>query len=202
MENKSLLVLVGPSAVGKTTVADEIISRGGFSLIRSLTTRAPRGDGHDDEYIYTDRETFLREILRGGVLEHTEYVGTLYGTPKSEIDRVHSEGNIPLLILDINGAESLTLNGGELSPCVIYLTEDERVLRERLAARYLSGDTSDPEKYENRMARNAWERENLKSLSHLFYRIVKGDKTPALTADSVLSAFKDFTENSGKCKLK
>jgi guanylate kinase len=194
--NKALLILVGPSAVGKTTVADEIISRGGFSLIRSLTTRAPRGDGHDDEYIYTDREGFTSELMRGGVLEHTEYLGTLYGTPKSEIDRVHGEGNIPLLILDLNGAMALKKGAGEFNPCIIYLTEDERVLAARLAARYLSGGDKNRDKYESRMARNAWERENLKSFSHLFYKIVKGESSPELTAKAVLSAFNDFTENS------
>lgn len=196
--NRDLLILVGPSAVGKTTVADEILSGGGFSLIRSLTTRPPRGDGHDDEYIYTDREGFLREVGRGGVLEHTEYVGTLYGTPRSEIERVLSEDKTPLLILDINGAASLSERRGELRPCIIYLTEEEAVLRERLEARYLLGDARDPEKYERRMARNAWERENLPSLSHLFFRIVHGEKTPMLTAKAVLSAFGDFAENREK----
>ena len=87
MKSRSILILVGPSAVGKTTVANELVrSYGYFSFIRSLTTRPPRGDGNDDEYLYTTREGFLREIECGGVLEHTEYDGTLYGTPRSEIE--------------------------------------------------------------------------------------------------------------------
>lgn len=198
MMKKCLLVLVGPSAVGKTTVADELISTGGFSLSRSLTTRAPRGDGHDAEYVYTDRSGFLSEVEFGCVLEYTEYLGTLYGTPLSEIDRIINEGKTPLLILDINGAESIIRRRGELFPCIIYLTEDADVLRSRLEKRYLLGENKDIEKYESRMARNIWERENLDSLSHLFYRIVKGEPTPALTARSVISAFEDFKKNLGK----
>jgi guanylate kinase len=198
MKREAMLILVGPSAVGKTTVADELIESGEFSLTRSLTTRAPRGDGHDDEYVYTDRAGFLRELDSGRVLEHTEYLGTLYGTPLSEIERVISEGRVPLLILDINGAEALSRIKGEISPCIIYLTEDESVLKSRLEARYLLSAEKDIEKYESRMRRNSWEKENLPSLSHLFYRIIKGAASPSLTAKAVRCAFSDFVENLEK----
>ena len=85
--NKALLILVGPSAVGKTTVADEIISRGGFSLIRSLTTRAPRGDGHDDEYIYTDSAW---EKLGNTDIDTTNFVlkSELVAITNTEIDNM------------------------------------------------------------------------------------------------------------------
>jgi hypothetical protein len=87
---------------------------------------------------------------------------------------------------------ALKKGAGEFKPCIIYLTEDERVLEKRLAARYLSGGDKNRDKYESRMARNAWERENLNSFSHLFYKIVKSESSPSLTADAVLSVFKDF----------
>lgn len=199
MMNKTLLILVGPSAVGKTTVADEIMSRDlGFAFMRSLTTRSPRGDGHDDEYIYIDREGFLSEVRTGGVLEHTEYDGTLYGTPRSEVERVLSEGKTPLLILDINGAVSLNEKRGELHPCAIYLTEDDEILKSRLVERYLSDERCDTARYEARMERNRWEREHLAELSPIFHAIISGEATPTLTADAVLSAFDDFKRNIGK----
>ena len=84
----SILVLVGPSAVGKTTVMTRILELYGneFSPIRSATTRAPRGDSFDGEYIYLSREEFLSSVSRGELLEYMEYGGNLYGTPKSEVE--------------------------------------------------------------------------------------------------------------------
>ena len=99
---KKALVLVGPSAVGKTTVMSELIRRGPeFEFIRSATTRSPRGDGHDDEYIYLTVDEFRARISTGGMLEYTEYGGNLYGTPASEITpalRPLSSGSIILAI--------------------------------------------------------------------------------------------------------
>ena len=96
MINK-ILVIVGPSGVGKTTVADKILSsKAEFSFVRSATTRLPRGDGKDSEYLYVSREEFARRVENGEMLEYMEYGDNLYGTPRSEIDRVFSEGRIPL----------------------------------------------------------------------------------------------------------
>ena len=196
MKSRSILILVGPSAVGKTTVANELVrSYGYFSFIRSLTTRPPRGDGNDDEYLYTTIEGFLREIECGGVLEHTEYDGTLYGTPRSEIERIFNEGKIPLLVLDINGARSLTERGGDFSTCALYLTEDEAVLKERLEKRYLSGEVKQSDIYDRRMARNLWEKEHFAEFSSLFFDTVEGKSTPSETADAVLEAFERFKKS-------
>ena len=196
MKSRSILILVGPSAVGKTTVANELVkSYGYFSFIRSLTTRPPRGDGHDDEYLYTTREGFLREIECGGVLEHTEYEGTLYGTPRSEIERIFNDGKIPLLVLDINGARSLTERGGDFSTCALYLTVEDEVLRERLTQRYLSGEVKQSDIYERRMARNMWEKEHFSEFSSLFFDTVYGKSTPKETADAVLETFERFKKS-------
>ena len=89
---KKVLILAGPSAVGKTTLMSEILSR---------------GDGRDQEYIYLTKEKFLNCVKRAEMLEYTEYGGNMYGTPKYEIDRIFSDGKIPLLILDINGVKAL-----------------------------------------------------------------------------------------------
>ena len=196
MKSRSILILVGPSAVGKTTVANELVkSYGYFSFIRSLTTRPPRGDGNDDEYLYTTREGFLREIECGGVLEHTEYEGTLYGTPRSEIERIFNDGKIPLLVLDINGARSLTERGGDFSTCALYLTVEDEVLKERLTQRYLLGEVKQIDTYERRMARNIWEKEHFGEFSSLFFDTVYGKSTPKETADAVLETFERFKKS-------
>ena len=55
--NKYAIIIAGPSGVGKTTVADNLIlSLGNLEMSRSATTRQKRGDGRDDEYIYLQKE--------------------------------------------------------------------------------------------------------------------------------------------------
>ena len=135
---KRLIIIAGPSAGGKTTVAEELLSkRKELSLIRSVTTRAKRGDGKDGEYIYLDREEFLLALERGDILEYMEYAGELYGTPRSELERVLKEGRVPLLILDLKGVLSIR-KFKEYSPTVIYIHTDLDLCEERLYARYLS----------------------------------------------------------------
>ena len=190
------MILVGPSAVGKTTVANELVeSCGYFSFIRSLTTRPPRGDGNDDEYLYTTREGFLHEIECGGVLEHTEYDGTLYGTPRSEIERIFECGMTPLLVLDINGARSLKEKSGDLAVCALYLTEKDEVLNERLKKRYILGEEKDERRYSSRLQRNEWEKEHFSEFSSLFFDTVSGKSTVKATAEAVLSVFNRFKES-------
>ena len=117
-----LLIIAGPSAVGKTTVAYSLINKDPrFEFVRSVTTRASRGDAYDNEYIYITVDEFRSLISNGGVLEHTEYAGNYYGTPRAEVERIISEGKIPLLVLDINGVGSLVRNAAGLSPCGVYV---------------------------------------------------------------------------------
>ena len=105
---KFAIVLAGPSGVGKTTVAERLIEMNPrLEETRSATTRQRRGDGKDDEYTYVTREEFLGFIERGEVVEYTEYGGNFYGTVCFELDRIISEGRIPILVLDYNGARSL-----------------------------------------------------------------------------------------------
>ena len=69
----AILVIVGPSGVGKTTVANRVVERDpSFEFVRSATTRAPRGDGNDSEYIYLTREEVLGRVESGKMLEYME----------------------------------------------------------------------------------------------------------------------------------
>ncbi len=134
---KKLLILAGLSAVGKTTLASYIIERNpDFVLVRSATTRAPRGDGHDAEYVYLTKEEFSAALGSGGMLEHTEYAGNYYGTPRSEIEAIAGAGKTPLLILDVEGVKSIK-GAGEYPTLAVYLYDDLNVLEERLYARYI-----------------------------------------------------------------
>lgn len=136
MKREYAVIFAGPSGAGKTTVADALIERtGAYSMSRSATTRAPRGDGRDDEYIYFSREEFEDAIAEGDVLEHTLYGGNYYGTRRVEIERILGEGKSPVLVLDMNGVDSLKRAELPYPVIAIYLYNDLDVIEERLTGR-------------------------------------------------------------------
>lgn len=167
--------------MGKTTVAGELMRLWpSFTLLRSATTRPPRNDGNDGEYIYLNRADFLSRIARGDMLEYMEYAGELYGTPRSELLRAEREGRIPLLILDLVGVEALSKADG-ISPHTVYIFDEPEVLAARLAERY----GTDSPKYAARVEQNARDAEKIDSLRHLFSAFVKNDTTPTACAEKI-----------------
>ena len=192
---KNILIIAGPSAVGKTTIAHrmlELDSR--YEFVRSVTTRPCRQDQFGSEYIYISLDEFQHLIDTAGVLEHTEYAGNFYGTPRSEIDRITSEGRIPLLILDINGVESLSKNKGDISPCGVYVYDDISVMEARLVERY-KDDFDSPDtkrRYESRRRQNLIDYSEMPIHEPYFYAFVENCATVDLCAEKIGSVFADF----------
>ena len=142
MERK-ILVIAGASGVGKTTVASAIMKKYDcFDLVRSVTTRSPRGDSHDSEYIYLDRNEFMRRAEGGELVEYMKYGDNFYGTPVSELERIFLDGKTPLLILDIEGVKSLRRGKYDFSPFIVYLWEELSVIEKRLYDRDVKGTDS------------------------------------------------------------
>ena len=168
----AILVIVGPSGVGKTTVANRVVERDpSFEFVRSATTRAPRGDGNDSEYLYLTREEFLGRVDSGQMLEYMEYGGNLYGTPASEVERIHSEGKTPLLVLDIEGAKSLRRGNFDFRSVILYVYEDLATINGRLSAR--TGAT--PESVARRCELNKRDYLSMPEISHLFDDFLRND---------------------------
>ena len=195
-----ILIIAGPSAVGKTTIAWEMLKNDDrFEFVRSATTREVRGDSYSSEYIYISRDEFEELIRTEGVLEWTEYAGAYYGTPRSEITRIHSAGKIPLLILDVVGVHSL-MQKSDLSVCGVYVYDDIRVMRGRIFERYL-GNGEDPDgrrRYESRKKQNEDDYKNLPGFVGDFYALVKNEDTPEEGAKRVAAAFGRFEERISK----
>ena len=155
-KNNAVLIIAGPSAVGKTVAAKAIVANDpSFTFLRSGTTRERRGDAFDDEYLYYTESEFLAGVARGEFAEYMRYGGNLYGTPKSELYRAFSEGKTPLMVLDLNGVESLG-KLGEFSACSVYVYSPIDVIEDRLRLRYLKdgADEKSQSLYSVRCAQN------------------------------------------------
>ena len=186
---KKILILAGPSGVGKTTLAHALLNASDrFELVRSVTTREPRGDSFDSEYIYISKEEFSRLISSGGVLEYTEYAGNFYGTPRSEIERIIGEGRAPLLILDLNGVHTVANSKSDISPCAVYLTAKEEELEARLRRRYCS----DIEKLNSRLEKNISERAYFEEIKNDFFAVVESSGNVGKCAEKVIEQFSKF----------
>lgn len=105
-----LIVLSGPSGVGKGTVRKAIFSKEdtSFEYSISVTTRKPR-DGEQDEvdYFFKSREDFEDMIKNDKLLEYAEYVGNYYGTPVDYVRKTIDEGKDVFLEIEVQGAKQV-----------------------------------------------------------------------------------------------
>lgn len=130
------LILSAPSGGGKTTIAHQLLERRndvGYSI--SCTTRAPRGgevDGKD--YYFLSPEQFLAKRAAGEFAESAEVHGNLYGTLKSEIQRVLGAGKHVIMDIDVQGARQMVA-AFPASVTVFVLPPSGEVLLERLKNR-------------------------------------------------------------------
>ncbi|CAK1222581.1 MULTISPECIES: guanylate kinase [Fructobacillus] len=144
-----LIVLSGPSGVGKGTVRKAIFEDDGvdFRYSISATTRKPRvGEVDGQDYFFVSREEFEEKIQAGDMLEYAEYVGNYYGTPRSFIDETLASGKDVFLEIDVQGALQVKTKMPE--GVYIFLTPpDIKNLRTRLEGR----GTDSPEVIDQRV---------------------------------------------------
>ncbi|MEJ2854481.1 MULTISPECIES: guanylate kinase [unclassified Saccharothrix] len=104
-----LTVLSGPSGVGKSSVLAELRRRGPdvhFSV--SVTTRAPRpGEVDGVHYHFVDRAEFDKMVDNGELLEHAEFAGNCYGTPRAPVLAALASGRPSLLEIELQGARQV-----------------------------------------------------------------------------------------------
>ena len=105
--NKGLLIVIsGPSGVGKGTVLNELFNNdSNLAYSVSCTTRAPRENEIDGiHYHYISFDQFKDYIQNGKMLEYTEYCGNLYGTGAEYVDKMRNSGKDVVLEIEIDGA--------------------------------------------------------------------------------------------------
>ena len=102
-----LIVLSGPSGVGKGTVRKALFEmpEQEFVYSVSMTTRPPRpGEVDGVDYYFVTREEFEKQIAADNLLEYAEFVGHYYGTPKDKVEEQLNNGKEVILEIEVNGA--------------------------------------------------------------------------------------------------
>lgn len=132
-----LIVLSGPSGVGKGTVRKAIFAQDNnkFDYSVSMTTRQMRpGEVNGKDYYFVTKEEFEKEIAEGGMLEYAQYVDNYYGTPLKYVNEMLDEGKDVFLEIEVKGAMQVR----EKVPdgLFIFLTPPDLMgLRQRLVNR-------------------------------------------------------------------
>lgn len=164
-----LVVLSGPSGVGKGTIAKEIVRRRkNMTLSVSCTTRAPRsGEVNGREYFFITREEFEKKISENGFSEYSEHFGNYYGTPKAFVSEKLLTGDV-LLEIDVNGGLNVRKSHENETVLIMIVPPSVEEIRHRLAVR----NTESEEEIELRMQRIKYE---LGKVSEYDYSVVNDD---------------------------
>lgn len=147
-----LIVLSGPSGVGKGTVRKLLFKDESLNLAYSIsmTTRGPRKKEKDGvDYFFVSKEEFEEKIKNDELLEHAFFVGNHYGTPKEYVEKLRNEGKNVFLEIEIEGAKQVLSKCKGPDVISIFLlppsleelerrirgrkSESEEIIQERLA---------------------------------------------------------------------
>lgn len=132
----NLFIISSPSGGGKGTLIREVLQtlpQVGYSV--SFTTRQPRkGEKSGREYRFVSREEFENLIANGEFLEYAEVHGKFYGTSKSQVEKMTSEGFDVILEIDVQGAKIVRAKMPE-AVSIFIMPPSLEVLRNRLEKR-------------------------------------------------------------------
>lgn len=187
-ERGKLIVVSGPSGAGKSTVIARLMREDPdvvFSV--SATTRPPRaGEIDGKSYFFVTREKFQSMVENGELLEHAEYVGNCYGTPKAPVLASLKAGKSVLFDIEVQGAAQIKAQCPE-AILIFVVPSDFSQIEKRLRAR----GTDSEEKIQGRLmqARRECER-----ATNYDYVVLNDD--PDRAADEMRSII-----TAEKCKM-
>lgn len=185
-----LIIFSAPSGSGKSTIINHLLKQGlnlRFSI--SATSRAPRGTEQNGiEYYFLSPDEFRRRIAAGEFLEYEEvYTDKFYGTLKSEVERILSEGDNVIFDVDVVGGCNIKKQYGDQALSIFVQPPSVGELRRRLEGR----GTDTAEVIECRIAKAEYEL----SFAAAFDVIIINDRLEQAQA-KVLEVVGDFLEKA------
>lgn len=150
---KNLLIIIsGPSGVGKGTIVRKLLSSGDYALSVSCTTRGMReGEVDGKSYFFIGREKFFKTIEKNGFLEYSNHFENYYGTPRAFVEK-QLETHDVILEIEVNGALQVKQSYPD-AILIMILPPDVDALRSRLIGR----GTESPHEIERRISRMEYE---------------------------------------------
>lgn len=144
-----LVVVSGPSGVGKSTITRRAMKLTGAVYSVSATTRSPRpGEVDGVDYRFVTRNEFEKMIARNELLEWADVFGNLYGTPAAPVKHLTEQGKTVVLEIDVQGGV-LVFKKCPHACFILIVPPSEETLRQRLAGR----GTEDAESFERRLGK-------------------------------------------------
>lgn len=181
LDSKGLLIVIsGPSGVGKGTVRKALFERTGHNLVYSIsmTTRKPRvGETNGVEYYFVTKEKFKQEIESGNLLEYATFCDNYYGTPLDKVKEQLDAGQEVVLEIEVQGAMKVK----EKMPNAVYVFIAPPSMK-ALEQRLISRGTEDKDVIEKRLAKA---RSEIKVASEYGYIVI--NDTVENAADRIMA---------------
>lgn len=172
-----LIVLSGPSGVGKGTVRKALFDEGDtdFQYSISMTTRQPReGEKNGVDYFFVSKEQFEDNIQNGEMLEYAKYVDNYYGTPLNYVNETLDSGKDVFLEIEVNGAMQVRANCPDA--VFVFLTPPDLM---ELKHRLINRGTEDIEVINARIKKAVGE---IKMMRNYDYAVVNDEVENAVTS--------------------
>ena len=181
-----LVIFSAPSGSGKTTIVKQLLKRfPQFEFSISATSRQPRGQEQNGvDYHFMSNEEFKERVARGEFVEWEEvYVGTCYGTLKSEMERIWAKGNVIIFDVDVMGGINLKKLFGEDACSMFIMPPSVEELERRLRGR----GTDSEEVIQKRIAKAEFELSKAPEFDHIVVNDVLDDAVEEAT--TIISNF-------------
>jgi guanylate kinase len=174
-KQKKLVIISGPSGVGKSTICKQVVEKLNAFLSISSTTRAQsETEQQGREYNFMPRAEFEEMIQNDAFLEYAEVFGNYYGTPKEPVDAALADGQIVILEIDVQGALRVKKTRPQ-AQTIFILPPRKKDLQERIDSRGRGED----EKTKKKRLETA-SREIAAAWQHYDYMVINDDLSQAV----------------------